>query len=93
MKLQDVIDEMEQEIEYLDSEIQGSELGSVYRFGKNQCKLTISKYLAQLKILNGDTNKRDEKLFCNNCKSGLIDYPDLGRRTCMCGALGYNVTE
>ena len=31
------------------------------------------------------------KSFCNNCKSGLIDYPEINRRTCRCGALGYNV--
>ena len=34
-----------------------------------------------------------KRTFCNNCKSGLIDYPDINRRTCRCGALGYNVTE
>ena len=31
------------------------------------------------------------KSFCNNCKSGLIVYPEINRRTCQCGALGYNV--
>ena len=31
------------------------------------------------------------KSFCNNCKSGLIDYAEINRRTCSCGALGYNV--
>lgn len=30
---------------------------------------------------------------CDKCKSGLINYPDLGRRTCRCGAMGYNVTD
>jgi len=34
-----------------------------------------------------------KRTFCNNCKSGLIDYPEIGRRTCRCGALDYNVTE
>ncbi len=33
------------------------------------------------------------KPFCNNCKSGLKNYPEINRRTCSCGALGYNVTE
>lgn len=34
-----------------------------------------------------------ERLICDTCKSGLIDYPDIYRRTCRCGRLGYNVTD
>lgn len=34
---------------------------------------------------------RVSKSFCNNCKSGLVNYPEINRRTCRCGALGYNV--
>ena len=43
--------------------------------------------------IKGETLPIDSvsKPFCNNCKSGLIDYPELNRRTCRCGALGYNV--
>ena len=36
---------------------------------------------------------RSEQLICDTCKSGLIDYPDINRRTCRCGGLGYNVTD
>lgn len=36
---------------------------------------------------------QSEQLICNTCKSGLIDYPDINRRTCSCGGLGYNVTD
>lgn len=37
------------------------------------------------------TNKQEST--CNTCKSGLIDYPEIHRRTCRCGKLGYNVEE
>ena len=36
---------------------------------------------------------RSEQLVCDTCKSGLINYPEINRRTCRCGALGYNVTD
>ena len=42
----------------------------------------------QVKKLNIDDVS---KSFCDNCKSGLIDYPEINRRTCQCGALRYNV--
>ncbi len=34
-----------------------------------------------------------KKRYCTKCKSGLINYPEIGRRTCKCGALGYNVED
>lgn len=40
-----------------------------------------------------DVVGRSEQLICNICKSGLIDYPEIYRRTCCCGGLGYNVTD
>jgi len=36
---------------------------------------------------------QSEQLTCDTCKSGLIDYPEIPRRTCRCGSLGYNVTD
>ncbi len=36
---------------------------------------------------------RSEQLICDTCKSCLIDYLDINRRTCRCGRLGYNVTD
>lgn len=36
---------------------------------------------------------RSEQLICDTCKSGLINYPEINRRTCSCGRLGYNVTD
>ena len=36
---------------------------------------------------------RSEQLVCDTCKGGLINYPEINRRTCRCGALGYNVTD
>ena len=40
-----------------------------------------------------DVVGRSEQLKCDICKSGLIDYPEIDRRTCRCGALGYNVID
>ena len=40
-----------------------------------------------------DVVGRRKQLICDNCKSGLINYPEIGRRTCSCGRLGYNVTD
>jgi hypothetical protein len=40
-----------------------------------------------------DVVGRSEQLICDTCKSGLINYPEIHRRTCRCGALGYNVTD
>lgn len=40
-----------------------------------------------------DVVGRSEQLICDICKSGLIDYPEINRRTCRCGGLGYNVTS
>jgi hypothetical protein len=36
---------------------------------------------------------QNEQLVCDTCKSGLINYPEINRRTCRCGRLGYNVTD
>ena len=36
---------------------------------------------------------QSEQLICDTCKSGLINYPEINRRTCSCGRLGYNVTD
>ena len=48
----------------------------------------------QLKLLGiADVVGRSEQLICDTCKSGLIDYPEINRRTCRCGGLGYNVTD
>lgn len=54
--------------------------------------------LADLEAMNQalrihDVVGRSEQLICDTCKSGLIDYPDIHRRTCRCGGLGYNVTD
>lgn len=35
--------------------------------------------------------KLSKPLKCDTCKSGLIEYKELNRRTCRCGRLGYNV--
>lgn len=40
-----------------------------------------------------DVVGKSEPLVCDTCKSGLIDYLDINRRTCRCGGLGYNVTD
>ena len=49
---------------------------------------------AESKQLNmHDVSMQSEQLICDTCKSGLIDYPDINRRTCRCGGLGYNVTD
>ena len=40
-----------------------------------------------------DVVGQSEQLICDTCKSGLIDYPEIPRRTCRCGRLGYNVTD
>ena len=32
-------------------------------------------------------------VICNICKMPAQDYPDIGRRTCPCGGLGYNVAK
>ena len=29
--------------------------------------------------------------FCERCKSGLINYPEIPRRTCRCGSIGYDI--
>ncbi len=49
--------------------------------------------IAQTKLRQPDVSGRSKQLICNTCKSGLIDYPDINRRTCRCGGLGYNVTD
>jgi len=36
---------------------------------------------------------RSEQLICDTCKSGLINCPDIYRRTCSCGSLGCNFTD
>lgn len=38
-------------------------------------------------------NNEEREPFCDTCNSGLIDYPEINRRTCRCGRLGYNVTK
>jgi len=55
----------------------------------------LEQYLAlnQGQSLPIDNVSKAKRTFCNNCKSGLIDYPEINRRTCRCGSLGYNVTE
>ena len=30
---------------------------------------------------------------CDTCKSELINYTEINRRTCRCGRMGYNVTD
>ena len=42
-------------------------------------------------FLEGSLDKAEP--FCETCKSGLIDYPEISRRTCRCGSLGYNVKD
>lgn len=58
-------------------------------------KDTALAELQKCKVENLDIQRVSDakRTFCNNCKSGLIDYHEIGRRTCSCGALGYNVTE
>lgn len=51
----------------------------------------IEDNIEQLRLYG--ISNRKEQLICNTCKSGLIDYPDINRRTCRCGGLGYNVTD
>lgn len=58
--------------------------------GRNQ----LNEYEVIKRALSlGDVVGRSEQLICDTCKSGLIDYPDINRRTCRCGGLGYNVTD
>jgi hypothetical protein len=45
------------------------------------------------KLTIPDVVGRSKQLICDTCKSGLIDYPEINRRTCRCGGLGYNVTD
>jgi len=50
--------------------------------------------LAKLKLFSiPDVVGQSQQLICDTCKSGLIDYPEINRRTCRCGGLGYNVTD
>ena len=51
----------------------------------------IAGYEAALRI--HDVVGQSEQLICDTCKSGLIDYLEINRRTCRCGGLGYNVTD
>lgn len=59
-------------------------------------KEDLTKLLVKYKteqLIIADVVGRSEQLICDTCKSGLIDYPDINRRTCRCGGLGYNVTD
>jgi hypothetical protein len=60
---------------------------NVYLLDDDDLK-AIEKQLALCNVVG-----RSEQLICDTCKSGLIDYPEINRRTCRCGALGYNVTD
>lgn len=37
--------------------------------------------------------KQENQKICKYCGMGAQDYPEIGRRTCPCGGLGYNVKD
>lgn len=69
-------------------------LQSIYEEGTGQHNILgilINELTEQLRQYN--VVGQSEQLICDTCKNGLIDYPEINRRTCRCGRLGYNVTD
>jgi hypothetical protein len=70
-------------------------LFEVYDKGVKQQDCNLTEYIEKVKqaLRIHNVVGRSEQLICNTCKSGLIDYPEINRRTCRCGGLGYNVKD
>lgn len=64
------------------------------KLGYSGAEIDTKHYLEQYVALRQPSVvEQSEQLICDTCKSGLIDYPDIYRRTCRCGRLGSTYTN
>lgn len=76
MKLQDVIDEMQKEIETIQTLIEFTKSSNSIRYGRVLKVESISKYMVKLKKLNVEDLKRVESFLPFNCMHCDEYFPD-----------------